>query len=83
MEVALATPDAVAGLLRLREALAAVNRWSKERSVPVISGALTPTEIALARSEGSQIVKLFPAAMHGPGYIKAPMEPYPTWRCLR
>lgn len=43
--------------------------------VPVISGALTPTEIHRAWTLGSSMVKVFPAAVGGPEYIKAVRAP--------
>jgi len=49
----------------------------KERGVPVMPGALTPTEIWRAWELGADIVKVFPANHFGPGYIrdvKAPLS---------
>lgn len=37
--------------------------------LPVLAGALTPTEVAA--------VKLFPASAHGPGYLTALRDPFP------
>ncbi|MEV6098732.1 bifunctional 4-hydroxy-2-oxoglutarate aldolase/2-dehydro-3-deoxy-phosphogluconate aldolase [Nocardia sp. NPDC051981] len=45
--------------------------------VPVVSGALTPTEIHRAWTAGSTMVKVFPAAVGGPGYIEAVRAPLP------
>ncbi|MEC3915900.1 bifunctional 4-hydroxy-2-oxoglutarate aldolase/2-dehydro-3-deoxy-phosphogluconate aldolase [Nocardia sp. CDC160] len=45
--------------------------------VPVLSGALTPTEIHRAWTLGSSMVKVFPAAVGGPDYIKAVRAPLP------
>ncbi|MGW4118622.1 bifunctional 4-hydroxy-2-oxoglutarate aldolase/2-dehydro-3-deoxy-phosphogluconate aldolase [Nocardia sp. NPDC004711] len=45
--------------------------------VPVVSGAFTPTEIHRAWTAGSAMVKVFPAAVGGPGYIKAVRAPLP------
>lgn len=45
--------------------------------VPVISGALSPTEIRQAWTAGSAMVKVFPAAIGGPGYIRAVRAPLP------
>lgn len=53
-----------------------------DRDVAVICGAMTPTEIALARSLGSNIVKLFPAAPLGPAYVRALLGPYPDVEAL-
>lgn len=50
--------------------------------VKVIASALTPAETAAARSMGSEIVKLFPAAAGGPNYIRLLLGPYPDLRLL-
>ena len=43
--------------------------------VPVFPGAFTPTEIALAWDLGASAVKVFPAGVVGPAYIKAVKAP--------
>jgi len=46
--------------------------------VPVIPGALTPTEILQAFRAGGDLVKVFPAgSLGGPAYIKALRGPFP------
>ncbi len=45
--------------------------------VPVIPGAMTPTEILTAWEAGADMVKVFPASMLGPRYIKAIRGPLP------
>ena len=42
-----------------------------------IPGALTPTEISVAHDHGAPMVKLFPAASMGAGYVKAVRAPLP------
>ncbi|MDZ7801433.1 MAG: bifunctional 4-hydroxy-2-oxoglutarate aldolase/2-dehydro-3-deoxy-phosphogluconate aldolase [Trueperaceae bacterium] len=54
-----------------------VSAFGRDNGVHVISGALTPGEIALARSQGNALVKVFPAKMVGPDYIRALRGPYP------
>lgn len=49
---------------------------ARELGVPMIAGATTPTEIALAYDHGSELVKLFPSAV-GPAYVRAVREPLP------
>jgi 2-dehydro-3-deoxyphosphogluconate aldolase/(4S)-4-hydroxy-2-oxoglutarate aldolase len=39
------------------------------RGVPVIAGALTPTEISAAWEAGASAIKVFPASLGGPRYI--------------
>jgi 2-dehydro-3-deoxyphosphogluconate aldolase/(4S)-4-hydroxy-2-oxoglutarate aldolase len=40
------------------------------RGVPVMPGALTPTEVVAAWNLGASAVKLFPAMLGGPDYLK-------------
>jgi 2-dehydro-3-deoxyphosphogluconate aldolase/(4S)-4-hydroxy-2-oxoglutarate aldolase len=46
-------------------------------SIPVVPGAYTPTEILTAWEAGADIVKVFPAGVGGPDYIKAIKAPLP------
>ena len=43
----------------------------------VMIGALTPTEVFQAYRLGSDVVKVFPGSLTGPGYIKALKGPFP------
>ena len=45
--------------------------------VLVLSGALTPSEVMTAIGLGVHVVKLFPASLGGPGYLKALRAPFP------
>jgi 2-dehydro-3-deoxyphosphogluconate aldolase/(4S)-4-hydroxy-2-oxoglutarate aldolase len=45
--------------------------------VPVLMGALTPTEIEAALARGADAVKLFPGSLGGPGYLRALRDPFP------
>ncbi|GAB3795938.1 bifunctional 4-hydroxy-2-oxoglutarate aldolase/2-dehydro-3-deoxy-phosphogluconate aldolase [Micromonospora zhanjiangensis] len=47
------------------------------RGLPVAAGALTPTEAYLAVQAGAAVVKLFPASLGGPAYLKALRDPFP------
>src|SRR5437762_648735 len=47
------------------------------RQVPVMPGAMTPTEILTAWRLGATMVKVFPADQLGPGHIKAVKAPFP------
>jgi 2-dehydro-3-deoxyphosphogluconate aldolase / (4S)-4-hydroxy-2-oxoglutarate aldolase len=52
--------------------------WAVERELPVVPGALTPTEVAAAWAAGATAVKVFPAsAVGGPAYVKAVRAPLP------
>lgn len=47
------------------------------RSLPAVVGALSPTEVLTAHNRGATAVKLFPASIGGPGYLKAIRDPFP------
>ncbi|RKT12012.1 2-dehydro-3-deoxyphosphogluconate aldolase/(4S)-4-hydroxy-2-oxoglutarate aldolase [Streptomyces sp. 1114.5] len=50
---------------------------ARAAGVPVVLGALTPTEVAEAVDLGAAAVKIFPARAFGPGYFKDLRGPYP------
>ena len=57
-----------------------VVQWAVERGVPVVPGALTPTEVMTAWNAGATAVKVFPASVGGPAYLNAiggPLEGVP------
>lgn len=55
-----------------------VLRAAQARGKLAIPGALTPTEVMLAQSEGARLVKIFPCGnVGGPKYIKALRAPFP------
>lgn len=68
----LLTPD-------LRPEVAAVARAA---GVPMIMGALTPSEVGRAVDLGAAAVKIFPARIGGPGYIKDLRGPFPGVRLI-
>ncbi|MFF0370681.1 bifunctional 4-hydroxy-2-oxoglutarate aldolase/2-dehydro-3-deoxy-phosphogluconate aldolase [Micromonospora sp. NPDC005087] len=47
------------------------------RGLPVAAGALTPTEAYTAVRMGAAAVKLFPASLGGPAYLRALRDPFP------
>lgn len=49
----------------------------KRYSVPIVPGAYTPTEVLTAWEAGADMVKIFPASVGGPPYIKAVRAPLP------
>lgn len=51
-------------------------------SVPVMPGALTPTEVVTAWQAGADVVKIFPSELTGPRYLKALRGPLPQIRLL-
>lgn len=46
--------------------------------VPVMMGALTPTEVMQAKSYQSDVIKIFPGSLGGPAYMKALKGPFPN-----
>lgn len=52
------------------------------RGVPVMPGALTPTEIQTAWVSGASVVKVFPASAVGPGYFKDLLAPLPHLKLM-
>lgn len=59
-----------------------VIRICKDRSVVVIPGGFTPTEILTAWNAGADIVKVFPATSLGPKYFKDLAGPFPQIRLM-
>jgi 2-dehydro-3-deoxyphosphogluconate aldolase/(4S)-4-hydroxy-2-oxoglutarate aldolase len=47
------------------------------RGLPLLCGALSPTEIVTAVAHGAVAVKLFPASLGGARYLKALRDPFP------
>ena len=45
--------------------------------VPILSGALTPSEAWTAHEHGADVIKVFPAEFFGPAYIKSLKGPFP------
>lgn len=50
--------------------------------VPVMPGAFTPTEIERAHAAGAEVVKLFPADVLGPSFLKSILAPMPFLKVL-
>lgn len=47
------------------------------RGMPVVAGALTPSEVHAGMNLGATVIKLFPASSGGPSYLKALRDPFP------
>jgi len=50
--------------------------FAVSRNIPVVAGALTPTEVYRAWSCGAALVKVFPCTRLGPEYIKSLLGPF-------
>jgi 2-dehydro-3-deoxyphosphogluconate aldolase/(4S)-4-hydroxy-2-oxoglutarate aldolase len=51
--------------------------WAQTEQVALVPGGLTPTEVWGAWSLGPPAVKVFPASVGGPGYVKSLLGPFP------
>lgn len=69
----LAGADFVVSPTLKQEVIAVGNRYG----VPVIPGCFTATECLTAWEEGAAMIKLFPASVGGPEYVKALLAPLP------
>src|SRR5215216_2301325 len=57
--------------------------WAQENQIPVLAGALTPTEMIHGINLGLEILKFFPAeTMGGLSAIKAMSDPFPQLRFI-
>ncbi len=65
------------GQFMVTPSLAASIQESARRGIPVLAGALTPSEAYEAMNRGATAIKLFPASIGGPGYLKALRDPFP------
>ncbi len=55
----------------------AVIEYANAENIPIVAGALTPTEVYTAWSAGAQMVKVFPCrALGGPQYIRDLRGPF-------
>ena len=59
-----------------------VIRCCRDRHVPCIPGALSPTELLAAWRAGASFVKLFPASAVGPRYVREVLAPLPSLRII-
>jgi 2-dehydro-3-deoxyphosphogluconate aldolase / (4S)-4-hydroxy-2-oxoglutarate aldolase len=60
----------------------AVIRYCRDHDVPCMPGALTPTELLEAWHAGASAVKLFPASVVGPRYLREILAPLPFLRVV-
>jgi 2-dehydro-3-deoxyphosphogluconate aldolase/(4S)-4-hydroxy-2-oxoglutarate aldolase len=60
----------------------AVIAASAQRNIPVACGGFTATELLEAHEAGAEIVKLFPAHVAGPKYVKDILGPLPFLKVM-
>ena len=51
--------------------------WAAARGIPALPGAATPTEVLAGWRAGAAAVKLFPASVVGPGFLREIRGPFP------
>ena len=76
--VVLAGADFVVSPTLNLEVIALCNRYG----IPVIPGCFTPTEMLTAWEAGADLIKLFPAEVGGPAWIKALLAPLPQLKIV-
>jgi 2-dehydro-3-deoxyphosphogluconate aldolase / (4S)-4-hydroxy-2-oxoglutarate aldolase len=54
-----------------------VAQWSRQHDILHVPAVLTPTEVDTALRSGAPLLKLFPAARLGPGYVRDLRAPFP------
>ena len=53
---------------------------ARSSRIPYIPGALTPSEVGEILEAGVEMIKIFPAARLGPGYLRDLLGPFPQLR---
>ena len=51
--------------------------WAAARGIPTLPGAATPTEVLAAWRAGAAAVKVFPASVVGPAFVRECRGPFP------
>lgn len=60
----------------------AVVATCRAQGVPILCGALTPTEVLAAHEAGADMIKVFPARALGPHYLRDLLAPLPGLRLV-
>ena len=83
LETARASLDAGASFLTSTGLDPEIIHFGQQHGIPIIPGALTPTEVLMARKAGAAFVKIFPCeSVGGPPYIRALRRPFPGTRLI-
>jgi 2-dehydro-3-deoxyphosphogluconate aldolase / (4S)-4-hydroxy-2-oxoglutarate aldolase len=77
-----ACADAGAGFVVSPGLVLEVVEAAARLGIEAVPGVFTPTEVQQASSHGAQTVKLFPASLGGPDYLRALRGPFPTIRLV-
>jgi 2-dehydro-3-deoxyphosphogluconate aldolase / (4S)-4-hydroxy-2-oxoglutarate aldolase len=73
--------DAGAAFLVSPSLVPSVLEVGRDAGVLALAGALTPTEVIAAAAQ-ADVVKLFPASLGGPAYLRALLAPLPDLRAV-
>lgn len=73
-----AAADAGAAFLVSPGSVPSVIEAMRATGAITMSGALTPTEVMTAVAAGTDVVKIFPASLGGPSFLKALRGPFPS-----
>jgi 2-dehydro-3-deoxyphosphogluconate aldolase/(4S)-4-hydroxy-2-oxoglutarate aldolase len=77
IEAATHALDAGARFLVMPHTDCSLVTWAAERGVPAFPGAFTPTEILEGWRAGACAIKLFPASVAGPAFVREFRGPFP------
>jgi 2-dehydro-3-deoxyphosphogluconate aldolase/(4S)-4-hydroxy-2-oxoglutarate aldolase len=69
--------DAGATFLVMPHLDAALVAWAFERGIPALPGCATPTEALTGWRSGAAAIKLFPASVAGPAFVRELRGPFP------
>jgi 2-dehydro-3-deoxyphosphogluconate aldolase / (4S)-4-hydroxy-2-oxoglutarate aldolase len=78
IEAAVRALDAGATFLVMPHTDPSLVAWATGRGIPAFPGAATPTEILAGWRAGAAAVKLFPASVVGPGFLREFRGPFPA-----
>jgi len=83
VETARACLDAGASFLTATGLDDELLQFARQHDILMIPGALTPTEIMMARKAGAALIKLFPcSSVGGPSYVRALLGPFPDTQLI-
>jgi 2-dehydro-3-deoxyphosphogluconate aldolase/(4S)-4-hydroxy-2-oxoglutarate aldolase len=83
VETARACLDAGASFLTATGLDDELIQFARQHDILMIPGALTPTEIMMARKAGAVLIKLFPcSSVGGPSYVRALRGPFPDTQLI-
>lgn len=83
VETAQACIDAGSAFLTTTGLDPEIVQFAHRHGVLIVPGALTPSEVMMARKAGAAFIKLFPcSSVGGPSYIRALRGPFPDTRLI-